>query len=368
MENGSRIRGLNPEKKKEPLFRFKDGSERMVFKVKDSEYTRALVGKMRERGGLFGETSSNKFRSTSKNSSGLKIAATQKSTGLVSLQQEHSLLERTSREFGTRRGEFAIKKHKDSFRFKTQEYNGLSNIPTKQPRPIEFKLDLGSGFRDTKLQNLRVKLGETKKSAVFEDGSLRSSIRPSRAERKTPSSNFQSVLIQDQPNLTSLEPSIVLPKKTPEIRNFSVVPKRPVPDSSVSLETKEKTRREDPLRTVLTRNPKFIDSIEGYETYQQLGKGAYAKVFLVRSVKDGKMYALKTYIKKEYLTKPQRFINLKSEVDIMSQISHPSIVRLEHVCETPEKASGVNPRFTSSSSAAPITLWTSTCKPNRKRD
>lgn len=339
MENTSRIRGLNSDKKKEPLFRFKDGSERMVFKVKDSEYTRALVGKMRERGGLFGETSSNKFRSTSKNSSGLKIAATQKSTGLVGLQQEHSVLERTSREFGTRRGEFAIKKHKDSFRFKTQEYNGLSSLPTKQPRPIEFKLDLGSGFRDTKLQNLRVKLGETKKSVVFEDGSLRSSIRPSRADRKTPSSNFQSMLIQEQPTLTSVEPSVVLPKKTPEIRNFSVVPKRPLPDSSVSLENKDKTRREDPLKAVLTRNPKFIESIEGFEVYQQLGKGAYAKVYLVRSVKDGKMYALKTYIKKEYLTKPQRFVNLKSEVDIMSVINHPSIVRLEHVCETPDKAS-----------------------------
>ena len=335
--NNGRMRGLNSEKKREPLFRFKDGSERMVFKVKDSEYTRVLVGKMKERGGIFGDTSNNKFRSTSKNSSGLRIAATQKSTGLVGIQNEGSIAERTSREFGSKRGEFAIKKNKESFRFKTQEYSGLNSGAVRPQRPLEFKLDLGTGFRDTKLHNLRVKLNDNKKSTIFDDANLRHSIRPTREDRKPPSSNFQSVLVQESQTYNSLEPSWIGQKKQPELRNFSVVPKRPLPDHSVSQEMKDRLNKNDPLKSVLSRNQKFIDGIECYETCQQLGKGAYAKVNLVKNTVDGKLYALKTYIKKDYLTKPQRFENLNNEVEIMCQVNHASIIRLEHVCETPEK-------------------------------
>lgn len=122
--NDTRVRhtAVVQEKKKDPLFRLKDGSEKLVFKVKDPEIAQAMVSKMRDKTLYLCEQTGSKFRSTSKNSSGLKfVAPTQKSSGLVSLHQESSIADKTSRDLAKGRGEFAIRSHKNSFRFKTQE-------------------------------------------------------------------------------------------------------------------------------------------------------------------------------------------------------------------------------------------------------
>lgn len=160
------------------------------------------------------------------------------------------------------------------------------------------------------------------------DETMRGTTRQTRFERKAP--YIQSVLIPETQINTAPEGSTIK-RKTPEPRNFSVLQRRTGNEISSSVETSNNLVR------VLERNSKFIDSLEGYEIIERLGKGAYAKVYLVRNRRDGKEYALKAYNKKEYLTKPQRFVNIRSEIEIMCRVNHPSIIKLEHVCETDDK-------------------------------
>lgn len=70
----------------------------------------------------------------------------------------------------------------------------------------------------------------------------------------------------------------------------------------------------------------------------RLGKGAYARVHLVRHKDTKKYYALKTY-PKDYLTKPHRIANIRSEVGLLFEISHPNIINLHYVCETKDNVS-----------------------------
>lgn len=191
-------------------------------------------------------------------------------------------------------------------------------------KQISLKLNLLESFKDTRLQDLRLKLVDSRK---MEDN-LKGPLRQNRFDRKTP--YVQSVLLPESQMNTATE-ATALVRKTPEPRNFSVLQRRTGNELSSSAE------KTDSILKVLERNAKFIDNLEGYEVLQKLGKGAYAKVYLVRNRKDGKEYALKTYNKKEYLTKPQRFINIRSEVEIMCRVSHPSIIKLEHVCESDDK-------------------------------
>lgn len=191
-------------------------------------------------------------------------------------------------------------------------------------KQISLKLNLLESFKDTRLQDLRLKLVDSRKV----DDNPRVTMRQNRFDRKTP--YVQSVLLPDSHMNTATEaPTMV--RKTPEPRNFSVLQRRTGNDVSSSAE------RTDSTLKVLERNIKFIDNLENFEVLQKLGKGAYAKVYLVRNRRDGKEFALKTYNKKEYLTKPQRFVNIRSEVEIMCRVSHPSIIKLEAICETDDK-------------------------------
>lgn len=198
---------------------------------------------------------------------------------------------------------------------------------------------MGNEYKDSRLQNLRVKLNESKRKTpnIDDASSLRRSVRPSRTDRKTGLPHLQSAFFGDHNTLTSEHQQEV--KKVPEMRNFSVVPRRLAQEYSQSHEKQQETqsKKSDSLRSVLTRNSKFVDTLEGFEVVKKLGKGAYAKVYLIRNPRDGREFAMKSYSKKEYLTKPQRFINIRSEVDIMSKVNHNSIIKLEHVCETSEK-------------------------------
>lgn len=112
--------GMFLEKKKDPLFRLKD-SERLILKVRDPDSTKLMVSKLREKSAQ-GELNSHKFRGLTKGTTGLRLGGgmSGKSSQLVTLDGTEN--HRTSRELGTsRRGEFAIKNHGQSFRFKTQE-------------------------------------------------------------------------------------------------------------------------------------------------------------------------------------------------------------------------------------------------------
>lgn len=68
---------------------------------------------------------------------------------------------------------------------------------------------------------------------------------------------------------------------------------------------------------------------------ERLGKGAYAKVHLIKNKKSGEFFALKTY-PKSYLSKPHRILNIKNEVNLLFKCRHPNIIVLHSVCESKE--------------------------------
>jgi serine/threonine protein kinase len=87
------------------------------------------------------------------------------------------------------------------------------------------------------------------------------------------------------------------------------------------------------MQRILTPNNKFLENLSCFEVKDRLGKGAYARVHLVRHKETKKFYALKTY-PKDYLTKPHRIANIRNEVGLLFEISHPNIINLHYVCET----------------------------------
>jgi hypothetical protein len=199
------------------------------------------------------------------------------------------------------------------------------------------------GLQDSRLRDMRVRLNEASKLSTFDEANLRASMRPPKVERR-PIHNTLSFVAVDQHFQTTAEPSSVSRKQ--DFRNFSVVPPRRGRETSRSgsrdRQPSREQPKEDPLQNVLVPNSKFVDNLDEFEFIEKLGKGAYAKVYLVRSRLDGREYALKTYPKKEYLTKPQRFINIRNEVEIMCRMEHPSIIRVFYVCETSEKVGRAN--------------------------
>ena len=78
----------------------------------------------------------------------------------------------------------------------------------------------------------------------------------------------------------------------------------------------------------LDRTAKLSD----FQADKGLGEGAYAKVIKVQSRLSGKFYAMKVMARKKienYNMKDQ----LKNEVKIMSQLSHPNIIKLYTIFE-----------------------------------
>lgn len=79
-----------------------------------------------------------------------------------------------------------------------------------------------------------------------------------------------------------------------------------------------------------------ISSLASFEVSKRLGKGAYATVHLIRDLNTNESFALKTYAK-TYFTKPHRIENIQKEVQILSSLTHPNIVKLHYTCETSTK-------------------------------
>lgn len=58
-----------------------------------------------------------------------------------------------------------------------------------------------------------------------------------------------------------------------------------------------------------------------------IGKGAYAKVVLVRKKSTGTLYALKS-MKKKYIEKKQQSQRIMTERNILTEINHPFLIRI----------------------------------------
>lgn len=68
-------------------------------------------------------------------------------------------------------------------------------------------------------------------------------------------------------------------------------------------------------------------SIQNVDVLETVGTGTFARVRLVRSIDDGKYYALKT-MKKSKICKLKQLIHIQNEVRILSRIKCPFVVEL----------------------------------------
>ena len=76
--------------------------------------------------------------------------------------------------------------------------------------------------------------------------------------------------------------------------------------------------------------------IEDFELLKVLGKGSFGKVFLVRLIPTGKVYAMKVLKKSEVMRRKQ-IEHTKAERRIMGAIDHPFIVSLRFAFQTEDK-------------------------------
>lgn len=67
-----------------------------------------------------------------------------------------------------------------------------------------------------------------------------------------------------------------------------------------------------------------------------IGRGSFAKVYLVRKKSNGKAYAMKV-VQKDLVIRTNQLENTKAERDIMQTVTHPFIVKLHYAFQTPDK-------------------------------
>ena len=103
---------------------------------------------------------------------------------------------------------------------------------------------------------------------------------------------------------------------------------------SSMTEPDDRTESEDELLSHVNVFP-GVDVNEAYELKQLLGDGAFSKVYLAESRKDSGGFAAVKIIDKEELCKDEdKMFLVDKEIEIMSQLNHPNIVRLYEVYES----------------------------------
>jgi len=73
-----------------------------------------------------------------------------------------------------------------------------------------------------------------------------------------------------------------------------------------------------------------------YKKIKVIGKGTFAKVFLIKSRKNGKFYAAKAFSKESFdpVNKLNSKAALKNEIELIKALNHPNIIQLYEVHET----------------------------------
>lgn len=77
-------------------------------------------------------------------------------------------------------------------------------------------------------------------------------------------------------------------------------------------------------------------SLDNYQRIKVIGKGTYAKVFLVINKLDNKVYALKV-LKKKYILEKDQKDHIMTEKTILSNVEHPFLVQLKASFQDKEK-------------------------------
>jgi serine/threonine protein kinase len=68
-------------------------------------------------------------------------------------------------------------------------------------------------------------------------------------------------------------------------------------------------------------------SIDDYKIIKTIGKGSFGKVVLARNLKNTKSYAIKI-IDKQFIEKQNKVDQIHVERQILSELSHPNIIKL----------------------------------------
>ena len=79
---------------------------------------------------------------------------------------------------------------------------------------------------------------------------------------------------------------------------------------------------------ILTLAEMNSTSMQDFSTLSVIGKGTYAKVVLVRHLKDNQLYALKI-LKKKYIVEKNQEKHIMTEKEILAQIEHPFLVKMK---------------------------------------
>lgn len=74
-------------------------------------------------------------------------------------------------------------------------------------------------------------------------------------------------------------------------------------------------------------------SVSSFHILSKLGDGSFAEVFLAHHLPQNKLYAMKV-IRKEVILKRHLINQTRSEYDILRQISHPFVTKLEFAFQT----------------------------------
>ena len=104
--------------------------------------------------------------------------------------------------------------------------------------------------------------------------------------------------------------------------------------SSTNTVTSERSESEDELLTHVNVFP-GVDVNEYYNLKEMLGDGAFSKVYLAESKREAGGFAAVKIIDKDELCKDEdKMFLVDKEIEIMSQLDHPNIVRLYEVYES----------------------------------
>ena len=77
-------------------------------------------------------------------------------------------------------------------------------------------------------------------------------------------------------------------------------------------------------------------SIDDFKMISMLGKGTYAKVFLVQKVSDKKYYAMKV-LKKNFIERKNQEIHTQTERNVLVDAEHPFIIKLHFTFQNERK-------------------------------
>jgi len=99
----------------------------------------------------------------------------------------------------------------------------------------------------------------------------------------------------------------------------------------ISLQTEKEALT---FKSMMKRYAVFNDIHSSYHTVRVLGRGAFAKVYLIKRKNDKKLFAAKVFNRETIQSCQLNSELLLNEIEILRELEHPNIVRFEELHET----------------------------------